>query len=147
MTRVCPSVCCFFLPHIRYPWQGGTPPWVPPPSDLDRGVLLPGVPHFGKSPCLTWRGGGLPHLRQEMEYLIRRCRYASCIHAGGLSCSKRFDLKQLQEFCVILLCLSGHFYFLDYILFGSYIFDILVSAFSFWAMAEVIQRREQNFDD
>ena len=44
-------------------WLGGTPPWVPSPSDLARGVP---------------------------EYLIHRGRYASCVHAGGLSCSNVF---------------------------------------------------------
>ena len=27
-----------------------------------------------------------PHTGQQMEYLIRGGRYASCVHAGGLSC-------------------------------------------------------------
>ena len=31
-----------------------------------------------------------PGIGQLMEYLIRRGRYASCIHAGGLSCWRVF---------------------------------------------------------
>ena len=30
----------------------------------------------------------LPGIGQQMKYLIRRGRYASCVHAGGLSCLK-----------------------------------------------------------
>ena len=29
-----------------------------------------------------------PRIEQQMEYLIRGGRYASCVHAGGLSCVK-----------------------------------------------------------
>ena len=32
------------------------------------------------------QGGLLPGTGQQMEYLIRRGRYASGVHAGGLSC-------------------------------------------------------------
>ena len=54
-----------------YPCQGCTPPQVPPPlSDLARGY-----------PC---QGGTPP----RVEYWIRRGRYASCVHTGGLSCLK-----------------------------------------------------------
>ena len=40
----------------------------------------------------TWPGldggGGTPHpLEQHSEHLLRGRRYASCVHAGGLSCS------------------------------------------------------------
>ena len=40
-------------------------------------------------------GGGTPRylppgIGQQMEYLIRCGRYASCVHAGGLSCSELF---------------------------------------------------------
>ena len=86
----------------------GTPPWVPPWSDLaGRGWGYPtsGTPHQ------TWLGGGgypdggippwippvkpgqggtpmggYPTSDNRWEYLIRHGRYASCVHAGGLSC-------------------------------------------------------------
>ena len=67
----------------RYPcWE--TPPQVPPIGP-GWGVLHLRYP----PPCQTWPGGtpargeGTPPL---VEYLIRRGRYASCVHAGGLSC-------------------------------------------------------------
>ena len=77
------------VPPIRAGWgrlargypAGGYPCWGIP--------LLGRVPHLG-SPCQTWPGGtptrGIPHFGKQMEYLIRRSRYASYIHAGGLSC-------------------------------------------------------------
>ena len=45
-----------------------------------------GVPgQGGKAPVQRW-GTPSQGWGQQMEYLIRRERYASCIHAGGLSC-------------------------------------------------------------
>ena len=62
-------------PHLA----GGTCPGYPPPS---RGHL-PRVPP-------TWQGvparGTPPHQEQHSVYLLRGGRYASCVHAGGLSC-------------------------------------------------------------
>ena len=81
LTRVCPSIC-LSVPGgstwARSSWVGGypcqvQPEWYPtsgtppPPSDLAGG----------------W---GVPHLGSQVEYLIRCGRYASCVHAGGLSC-------------------------------------------------------------
>ena len=72
------------VPHLRYPpsdLAGGTSPWVPK-SDLTGGYPLPrGVPHFGK----------------QMEYLIRRGRYASCIHAGGLSMFSHLSVRSREK--------------------------------------------------
>ena len=65
--------------------QGGTPArsgWVgrlPQPRDR-------------VSPSQGW---GAPRIGQQMEYLMRRGRYASCVHAGGLSC-----FIQFLTFCV-----------------------------------------------
>ena len=91
LTRVCPSIRLSVhigggypgqvqqegVSHLGYPpptsdLAGGTPPWVlpPPPFKPGRGVPLP--PTSGNT--------------KQMEYLIRRGRYASCVHAGGLSC-------------------------------------------------------------
>ena len=68
--------------HLRYPLSDmakGVPLlWVPPPVRPGQGVPLPGR-----------GGGGTP---PRVEYLIRRGRYASCVHAGGLSCYVN-DLK------------------------------------------------------
>ena len=56
------------------PWQG----WGTPHPGEDRGYPRWSTP---------WEGWGTPpSTGQEMEYLIRHGRYASCIQAGGLSC-------------------------------------------------------------
>ena len=66
---------------------GGTPPWVPPCTCLGWIPLPGGGPHFGK----------------QMEYLICRGRYASCVHAGGLSClnvkSSLFERRRITRRC------------------------------------------------
>ena len=76
------------VPPIEPGWgvllPEGTPLWVPP-SGLAWQGYPPRVP-----PCQAWPGvvplpGGTP---PRVEYLIRRSRYGSCVHAGGLSCSK-----------------------------------------------------------
>ena len=62
--------------------QGGTP-------SLDGGY--PGQawgtlhPEMGYPPSV--QGWGPLRIGQQMEYLIRSGRYASCVHAGGLSCN------------------------------------------------------------
>ena len=105
------------VPHLRYP-PSDLGRGVPPQSDLGRGYTMlrgyppgRGVPHLrwyppsGGTPPQTWlggtptrvcppldlAGGGVPHFWKQMEYLIRRGRYASCVHAAGLSCSKYFN--------------------------------------------------------
>ena len=87
-------------PHGGYPGQvqmGGTPArsdggaparsdgWgIPQPGLIGGG----GVPQSGVS-----RGTG-----EHMEYLISGDRYASCVHAGGLSCWKVICLDRLLFF-------------------------------------------------
>ena len=44
----------------------------------------------------SWWGGGSAKIEQHREYLLHGGRYASCIHAGGLSCIK--DLSVLPFF-------------------------------------------------
>ena len=62
---------------------------VPCQVQLGRGGTLPGP--AGGVPCqvqlggVPWPGGGT-HLGQHREYLLHGGRYASCVHAGGLSC-------------------------------------------------------------
>ena len=51
---------------------------LPPPCWQD-GVL----PRLGQGPGL---GGGYPKLEQHRVHFLRSERYASCVHAGGLSC-------------------------------------------------------------
>ena len=72
--------------HPRYPpgqvRTGVTPDWgVATPLPLARSGQ--GVPQLGGP---TW--GKPPPPPQHMEYLISGGRYASCVHAGGLSCSE-----------------------------------------------------------
>ena len=67
-------------PGIRPGWKG-----VPPPpilgSDLDGGYPPPPA----RSDPRT--GGCYPLLEQHSVYLLHGGWYASCVHAGGLSCS------------------------------------------------------------
>ena len=64
---------------VGVPWPGGYPGWggypgqVPPP---------PGQVRMGGVPC--WGGG--TQVGQQKEYSLHGGRYASCVHAGGLSC-------------------------------------------------------------
>ena len=59
----------------------------------------------GVSPCQGWgtpqaREGVPPGIGQHMEYLIRSERYASCVHAGGLSCPclHVFSLEKKKQY-------------------------------------------------
>ena len=65
--------------------KGGTPCWGAPPAK--EGGCPPaggGVPPLLGAPCQGGEGGAPP--KQHSVYLLRGGRYASCIHAGGLSC-------------------------------------------------------------
>ena len=78
------------------PWgsRGGGPCQVQPGGGVPWGVPWQGVP--GGTPAGGTRGGypggGYPagaggtQLGQHREYLLHGRRYASCVHAGGLSC-------------------------------------------------------------
>ena len=63
------------LPPARSDGGGGTPRYLPP---------LPGQGTYPPPP----RTG------QHMEYLIRRGRHASCVHAGELSCWNKVNVKR-----------------------------------------------------
>ena len=65
-------------------WKGVTPP--PPHPDLGRGYPI----YPGQVP-----GGGYPQLEQHSVYFLRGRRYASCVHAGRLSCFR--CKKKLDE--------------------------------------------------
>ena len=58
------------------------------PGGYPTGGTLLGVPYLGTPQVRT--GGTLPggdtQLGQQKEYSLRGGRYASCVHAGGLSC-------------------------------------------------------------
>ena len=83
----CPSVCP----------QGGTPirsrQMEYPHPALDGGV--PASLDGGYPLVQGWMGvppsrGYPPWTGQQMEYLTRRGRFASCVHAGGLSCGLKY---------------------------------------------------------
>ena len=88
--RLCFDTCLSVCPQGGVP-QPGPAGGVPQPG---RGTSLAGM---GYSPARSDGGGthggvptrtgmGYPPTGQQMEYLIRRGRYAFCVHAGGLSC-------------------------------------------------------------
>ena len=67
------------VPHLRsgeYPISGlgGTP------------FQVRGVPHFRSGWGVPHLGSGVPPTDQHSELLLCGGRYASCVHAGGLSC-------------------------------------------------------------
>ena len=64
---------------VPHPLMGGTPSY-PPQQGYP--------PPFRSDPRME--GGGYPLQEQHSVYLLHRGRYASCVHAGGLSCSHAF---------------------------------------------------------
>ena len=91
-------------PWGGYPGGGylrsGTPWGVPggyPRSGTPPGGVPGGVPDVWYPPSPRGVPGGVPEVRypprggtqlgQHREYLLHSGRYASCVHAGGLSCS------------------------------------------------------------
>ena len=94
-------------PHPRTGW--GTPAWPGPGLD---GVTPP-------PPSQDRDGVSLPLLGQHSMYLLRRGRYASCVHARGLSCRSFFTqdqnhLKQILFFLsLFVLCGSCVVTFVD----------------------------------
>ena len=91
-------------PRYLYPIQvrmggGGTPRYLPP------------VPHpgqeWGRGYPLPWPRYLPPHpptrIGQHMEYLIRCGQYASCVHAGVLSCVNHSDSVQLTVNAVCIM--------------------------------------------
>ena len=112
-----PPVQGWGTPMARSGWGGtlgwGTPiqAWVPPCPGQDGGtqygVHTPsppardgvplarsgwGVPGMRYHPLPLARHGVPPGIGQHMEYLIRGRWYASCVHAGGLSCYINFSV-------------------------------------------------------
>ena len=113
--------------------RGGTQTSVPPPG----GVRVPPPPPRGgggtrvryppqggyRSPG-TPPGGYLTRVGQQKEYSLHGGRYASCVHAGGLSCynCKLFNNssnQSLTEFVVI-------FSFMVYIIVKTFSFTFTV---------------------
>ena len=107
LTRVCPSIHPSICPQGvggGYPYpimlcnisqnamgQPGGYPARSSQGGYPGQVQLGGVPWPGGIPCwgVPWPEGTLPggtQLGQHREYLLHGRRYASCVHAGGLSC-------------------------------------------------------------
>ena len=96
LTRVCPSVCLFTpggVPGQVQVQAGGGVPCQGVPGQIQGGTLPQGGIQSGP-------GGGYPARSRwgvpcrgvpQKEYLICRDRYASCVHAGGLSCFLYFQ--------------------------------------------------------
>ena len=85
LTRVCLSVHRGGVSPARggrsvQPWGGG-------PVQAGRGVgqSSQGGGPAGEGGQSSW-GGGSAKIGQHREYLLHGGRYASCVHAGGLSC-------------------------------------------------------------
>ena len=107
LTCVCSSICLSTPRGGRYPSQ------VQPRE----GTPSRGVPYLrSPPPRWTWPGGypcwgeGVPNFGKQMVYLIRRGRYASCIHAGGLSCFKCRDSERVIRRSQILTEVFKCFY-------------------------------------
>ena len=80
-------------PDRVHPWPGQDRGWdpgrVPPPARSGWGV----GPRKGTPPARSGWGGTLPggtQLGQQKEYSLHGRRYASCVHAGGLSCLRYY---------------------------------------------------------
>ena len=125
-------------------WLGGIPHpcWWGTPARSDRGGGTPwqgwGTPHPPKEEY------PLPRTGQQMEYLIRRGRCASCVHAGGLSCS----ILNWQNIAVLLTCGLNIFLLpIMYLFFqaqNSYqLSDRLIRAISNWG----ISREDDDIED
>ena len=78
--------------RVRYPPGGGYPGQVPPrggyPGQVPpRGGTRVRYPPGGVTRVRYPPGGGGTRVGQQKEYSLHGGRYASCVHAGGLSCS------------------------------------------------------------
>ena len=58
----------------------------------------------GGVPCRG--GGGCTQVGQQKEYSLHGGRYASCVHAGGLSCKKLIRDCQTAEWCTFTAILA-----------------------------------------
>ena len=86
------------VPRSRYPpWGGYWGPGTPPPGGYQGPGTPPGGGYQGPGthpppPGGGYRGPGTPpggggtRVGQQKEYSLHGGRYASCVHAGGLTC-------------------------------------------------------------
>ena len=78
---------------LGVPWQGDTLAG----GTLARGTLPGGYP-AGGVPCQGVPCLGGTQVGQHREYLLHSGRYASCVHAGGLSCTTLFVFMDITIF-------------------------------------------------
>ena len=78
-------------PLQHYPECHGADTWggYPARSSWGGGTLLGGYPARGRG----YPTGGGYQVGQHREYLLHGGRYASCVHAGGLSCLLCFSVR------------------------------------------------------
>ena len=98
------------FPECHGAATGGVPCQVQPGGYPGRGVPCPGgVPRSGNPPPPARSGGGGTQLGQHREYLLHGGRYASCVHAGGLSCKLEFvEARHYTQQVFLLLSLCAH---------------------------------------
>ena len=87
---------------VPLPRQGGGYPF----PGRGRGYLLP---RWGEGYPFPGRRSGYPLLEQHSVYLLRGGRYASCVHAGGLSCLSAVFLNIFRNSKSINRC-GANFY-------------------------------------
>ena len=89
------GVPCWGVPYLGIPPQGTLSRVPPGQGNPPRAGYPPGrvAPLAGHPPSWTWQGTspsqvrmGGTQLGQQKEYSLYGGRYASCVHAGGLSC-------------------------------------------------------------
>ena len=88
----------------------------PPPARTGQGYPPPGQDRTGVylGQDRTWvnplPGTGVPppppETKQHSEHLLRNGRYASCVHAGGLSCLRSFHVIS----CFYAIAMFVHFF-------------------------------------
>ena len=108
------NTCSGLAWPVRYlSWLGGYLPW---PGGTYPGW---GVPTLAEE-CLPKVGTIPPETEQHSKYLLNGGRYASCVHAAGLSCfSSWFAVRFLKGNCKCLrYCISfedccKHYYLLN----------------------------------
>ena len=108
MTHVCPSICLSTGVGVSQPTQPGGPVQPGGGGSVQLGGISPAGEGGGQSArggqpgggSVSWGGwvrsvsqggsagvgGGSAKIGQQNEYSLHSGRYASCVHAGGLSC-------------------------------------------------------------
>ena len=89
-------------PRQGTPWQGTPPSWTwqgTPPRCMPQSQVPPSQVRMGYQPGQVRKGYPSFGTEQQSEYLLHGGCYASCVHAGGLSCFKINLNKFLMYIC------------------------------------------------